>query len=143
MTDRSDITSRADILKLTTAFYRRAFADALIGPIFTDVARMDLEAHLPVICDFWENVLFRTGVYRGGAFAPHIMIHRQVELDWPKFARWLELWTSTVDELFAGDVADTAKQHAERVALAFHQRLAGSLGGAALIALPATPRPSP
>lgn len=123
MTERSDLASRADIVMLASTFYRRAFADELLGPIFIDIAKMDLEKHLPIICDFWENILFRTGAYRGGAFAPHVMLNQQVALDWPKFERWLEIWTGTVDDLFAGPYADIAKAHAENVAHAFSDRL--------------------
>ena len=39
------------------------------------------------------------------------------------FERWLVLWRETVDELFAGERAELAKAHAERVARAFHARL--------------------
>ena len=28
-----------------------------------------IDDHLPVMCDFWETILLRTGVYRGSAFA--------------------------------------------------------------------------
>ncbi len=38
------------------------------------------------------------------------------------FERWLWLWTTTVDELFAGERAELAKSHANRVAIAFHGR---------------------
>jgi hemoglobin len=124
LTDRTDIANRADILRLTTTFYQRAFADEMLGPIFTEIAQMDLEKHLPVIGDFWENILFRTGVYRGGAFAPHVILNQQVPLDWPKFERWLQIWTATVDDLFVGPYAETAKKHAEGVAHAFSNRLA-------------------
>jgi Truncated hemoglobins len=57
---------------LVTDFYGRASADELLGPVFVDVARMDLTAHLPVMCDFWETVLFRAGRYRGNALHPHL-----------------------------------------------------------------------
>lgn len=57
---RRDIADRADIAGLVTAFYRRAFADDTLGPIFVDIAQMDLPAHLPVMCDFWESVLLRS-----------------------------------------------------------------------------------
>ena len=56
---------------LITEFYRRAFADELVGAVFTDVARMDLQTHLPVMCDFWETMLFRAGTCRGNAFNDH------------------------------------------------------------------------
>jgi truncated hemoglobin YjbI len=64
---RPDITGRDDIADLVTAFYQRAFTDDILGPVFVDVAAMDLPAHLPVMCDFWETVLFRAGRYRRNA----------------------------------------------------------------------------
>ena len=39
------------------------------------------------------------------------------------FQRWLVLWRETVDELFAGERAELAKAHAQRVARAFLGRL--------------------
>jgi hemoglobin len=121
---RPDIATRADILRLTTTFYERAFRDELIGPIFTDVAHMDLEEHLPVICNFWATILLDERSYRGGAFAPHARIHQQVPLTAQHFRRWLATWQATVDDLFAGPVAERAKFHAARTADAFHGRLA-------------------
>jgi hemoglobin len=39
------------------------------------------------------------------------------------FTQWLNLWSRTVDELFAGERAELAKAHAQRVAQAFLARL--------------------
>jgi len=39
------------------------------------------------------------------------------------FTQWLNLWSGTVDELFAGERAELAKAHAHRVAQAFLARL--------------------
>ena len=33
--------------------------DEVIGYLFTDVARLDLEEHLPQIGNFWEQVLLQ------------------------------------------------------------------------------------
>ena len=52
-----DIENRADIDLLMCEFYVKAMADDLIGHIFTDVARLDLDRHLPIIGDFWETLL--------------------------------------------------------------------------------------
>jgi hypothetical protein len=52
-----DIETRDDCERLVRAFYGRALADPIIGFIFTDVARLDLEAHVPEITSFWETVL--------------------------------------------------------------------------------------
>ncbi len=118
-----DIEDRADCEALVRAFYGRAMGDPVLGFIFTDVRRLDLEAHVPVITSFWETVLLGGRSYRGGAFRPHVEIHAQVGLRAGHFERWLALWHATVDELFAGERATLAKAHADRVAHAFHGRL--------------------
>jgi hemoglobin len=105
------------------AFYGRALGDPIIGFIFTDVARLDLEEHVPKIASFWETVLLGARTYSGGAFHPHATLHAQVPLRAGHFQRWLALWHATVDELFAGPRAEQAKAHADRVAFAFHGRL--------------------
>lgn len=121
----TDITTRADIERLTRAFYGKALADTMIGYLFTEVAHLDLEAHLPDIADFWETILLGGDAYRGGAFAVHADLHAKSPLRGGHFDRWVALWTQTVDELFAGENAEEAKRHARRVASAFHRRLQG------------------
>lgn len=118
-----DIESRDDIERLVRAFYSRAMGDEVIGYIFTDVAKLDLEAHVPQITSFWETILLGAQSYTGGAFHPHAEIHRRSPLREGHFERWLVLWTRTVDELFDGPHAALAKVHALRVANAFHARL--------------------
>src|SRR5215218_8047726 len=123
MSDRRDIEDRADCERLVRTFYARAFEDPVIGYLFVDVARLDLEAHVPQITSFWETVLLGARSYRGGAFRPHAALHMKSPLRGGHFERWLTLWRATVDELFAGDRAELAKSHALRVARAFHARL--------------------
>ena len=120
---RHDIESRADCERLVRAFYGRALADPIIGFIFVDVAKLDLEAHVPRIASFWETILLGARSYGGGAFAPHAALHAQVRLREGHFAQWLHLWCDTVDELFEGERAELAKAHAHRVAKAFLARL--------------------
>ncbi len=125
---RPDLVDRDDVETLVRAFYRRAFADELLGPVFLDVARMDLEAHLPVMCDFWETVLFRAGLYRRNALAVHDGLHAIFPLRAEHFARWLALWTTTVEEHFAGEKAELAKTQATRIAWSISRRLLGASG---------------
>jgi len=61
---KKDVETRADIDDLINRFYARAFKDETIGYIFTDVAKLDLERHLPIIGDFWETLLFGTGIIK-------------------------------------------------------------------------------
>ncbi|GAA2027000.1 hypothetical protein GCM10009819_07890 [Agromyces tropicus] len=130
MGDQHDLRDRGDVERLVRAFYGRAFADPLLGPIFTDVARMDLEHHLPIMCDFWETVLFGAGSYRRNPFALHEALDRRAPLGAAEFGRWLELWTSTVDDGFAGEAAERAKAQARRIAASMQRRLAGGSGSA-------------
>ncbi|WP_063741276.1 group III truncated hemoglobin [Saccharothrix syringae] len=123
MTARRDLGGREDALAVVTEFYRRAFDDALLGPVFRDVARLDLPAHLPVMADFWATVLFRAGTYRGNLLSVHAALDERAPLTAAHFTRWLALWTATVDELFAGEKADLAKSQAERIAASVVRRL--------------------
>ncbi|MFI9011158.1 group III truncated hemoglobin [Actinosynnema sp. NPDC053489] len=123
MTAPRDLTGRDDVLAVVTEFYRRAFADGVLGPIFRDVARLDLAAHLPVIADFWDTVLFRAGTYRRNLLRVHADLHEEFPLTAAHFARWLALWARTVDELFAGEKADLAKAQAVRIARSLVRRL--------------------
>lgn len=120
-----DIASREDVERLVRHFYREAFADELIGPIFTEVARMDLDAHMPIMCDFWETVLFRSGAYRRNALEVHFALHEKHPLSREAFDRWLTLWAASVDDLFNGEHADRAKLQAERIAGSIHRRVTG------------------
>lgn len=116
---RRDIESREDIDVLMRRFYERAMADDVIGRIFTEVARLDLEEHLPVIGDFWESTLFGTGVYsrhRRNPLLIHAALDRKESLEPHHFHRWLELFTATVDESFSGVRANYAKQRGAAVA---------------------------
>lgn len=121
----ADIRDRADIARLVDAFYARAFADPLIGPIFTEVAQLDLEQHLPVFTDFWETVLFRAGSYRRNALQVHLALSTRTPMSDEHFARWLEIWASNVDELFSGEVAERAKLQATRIGGSMHRRVQG------------------
>jgi hemoglobin len=113
---RPDIASRDDISTLVVAFYGRAFEDDLLGPVFVDVARLDLDAHLPVMCDFWETVILRAGIYRRNALEVHADLHGRSPLTPEHFGRWLDLWTATVDALFSGERSELAKVQATRIA---------------------------
>ncbi len=120
---QTDISTREDIERLVRRFYERALEDDLIGFIFTDVARLDLDAHVPKVTSFWETILLGAQSYSGGAFHPHAALNARVRLRKAHFERWLVLWCRSVDELHDGPHAALAKVHALRVANAFYGRL--------------------
>lgn len=117
-----DIETRADIDALMRVFYGKAIGDAAIGYLFTEVTRLDLERHLPVIGDFWETTLFGTQAYLRHKRNPlqlHLDLHGKSPLEPAHFARWLELFDESVDSLFEGKRATFAKQRARGIAFRF------------------------
>jgi hemoglobin len=122
----SDLANRDDVEVLLRRFYGRVFTDDVLAEPFTELREQGLESHLPVMCDFWETVLFRAGLYRGNA----LVVHRQLDLLHPlyakHFARWLTIWEATVDDMYDGPAADRAKLQAGRIAKALHRRLRGA-----------------
>lgn len=119
----SDIETRDDIADLVRGFYGTAFEDPLLGPVFTDVAEMDLDAHMPIMCDFWETILLGGDSYHRNAFRPHVELDRKMKLEMGHFSRWLELWSQTIDARFAGPTADFAKQRARQMGTSMYTRL--------------------
>ncbi len=114
-----DIKTRTDIDLIMRVFYERAIADEVIGYIFTDVAKLDLEHHLPIISDFWETMLFRSGDYSRYGRNPlevHKALHKRSALDSKHFVRWLELFECSVDAEFAGERAEFLKMRARSIA---------------------------
>ena len=113
---KKDIENRADIELLMEAFYGVLLSDASISYIFTDVAKMNMEKHLPVIVDFWEMVLFQKGGYQKNVMAIHQRLNEQSPFTREHFQTWLGYFNQTVDELFDGDNARNAKQRALSIA---------------------------
>ena len=113
---KKDIGSREDISILMEKFYAKALTDDVIGFFFTGVVKLNMQAHLPVIVDFWETVLFDVAKYKGNAMQVHQHIHQLSAFTEQHFERWLLLFTQTVNELFEGDRSELAKQRAISIA---------------------------
>lgn len=113
---KKDIENREDLLEMLSLFYRNLLADESIGYIFTDVAKIDMEHHLPVITDFWETVLFHTGSYEKNAIAPHLVLNSKTPLLKSHFDTWLKHFGNAVDSMFEGEKAIQAKQRAAGIA---------------------------
>lgn len=113
---KKDITSREDLLLLVTKFYDKLLNDPSISYLFTDVARINLDHHLPVLVDFWDSVLFQSDTYRKNAMQPHLALHQKSPITKQHFETWLRYFTETIDELFEGATAFVAKERATSIA---------------------------
>lgn len=116
---KTDIQTEGDIEKMVRAFYARVNVDPLLAPVFNDVAKVNWEEHLPLLCRFWSTLLFRTMTFEGRPFPKHIGLPVEKE----HFARWVSLFVGTVDELFAGAKAEEAKGFARSIADTFQLRM--------------------
>ena len=114
-----DIETEADVRTLVDAFYGRIQQDALLAPIFNDVARVDWAHHLPKMYAFWNGIVLGRPGYQGAPFPPHTVLPVGRE----HFARWVELFQATVDALFAGEAAAWAKNAAASIAHTFALRM--------------------
>jgi hemoglobin len=121
---KRDIENREDLMHLLSAFYVKLLNDPSISYLFTDVAKIDLDHHLPVLVDFWEMVLFQSDSYRKNAMQPHMVLHQKSPLQKAHFDTWLTYFKSTVDELFEGEKAFLAKERATSVATVMQIKIA-------------------
>ncbi|MGV8992965.1 MAG: group III truncated hemoglobin [Flavobacterium sp.] len=115
---KTDIKNNNDIKLLVDTFYERIKVDARIGFLFTEVAMVNWETHLPKMYSFWENIIFHTGDYNGNPMLKHKELHGHFPLNEAHFIRWMVLFSETVDSLFAGPTATEIKQRAENISAA-------------------------
>jgi hemoglobin len=111
-----DIETRADIELLMRRFYEKLLTDETVRYIFTDVAKIDLEAHIPVLVDFWATILLNEHSYQKNAMQLHLDLHTKSALRKAHFERWLLHFNTSLGELFEGEKAELARQRALSIA---------------------------
>jgi hemoglobin len=121
----ADLVDGADVEALLRRFYDRVLVDEVLTEPFAELRSLGLDAHIPIMRDFWETVLFGAGRYRGSALRVHRVVHQRTPLSAEHFVRWLTVWRDTVDQMYRGPAAERAKLQAGRIAWAMHRRLTG------------------
>jgi len=122
-----DVNHNDDLIDIIARFYDSILKDPIIGFIFTDVVKIELEHHLPIIVDFWADVLFVESSadlsqpinkkrYTGNTLQKHLDINQKLALKPGHFTRWLHLFDLAVDDRHAGPNAEAMKKRAEVVA---------------------------
>lgn len=129
MTDSSDapskpdIQGRDDLVEIVDAFYGRIREDDILGFIFDEIAQVHWDTHLPKMYNFWDTVMFRSGMYRGNPLAAHARLVPLTEMGRDQFDQWLRLFLQTVDDLYAGENAEHIKACALDMANVIHARI--------------------
>lgn len=112
----TDIETREEVRLLVDSFYAKVQKDDLLAPVFSHV---DWPHHLPVMYNFWSSILLGDMSYQGNPFQKHIGL----PINASHFERWLQLFTETVDDHFAGEVATEAKNRAQTIAAMFQHKM--------------------
>lgn len=118
-----DIQTRADLEKLLWAFYTKLLADPAISYIFTDVAKINLEEHMPSLTDFWEQMLLERNGYRKNVMQIHLDLNAKEPLTQEHFNIWLDHFNTTMDEMYKGEIAENAKTRALSIATVMQIKL--------------------
>ena len=112
----SDIENNDDLYLLVDAFYKKLLSDAAIAYIFTDVVKIQLEEHLPILVTFWSQSLFNTGGYFKNLTQIHLDINQKEYLSPELFKIWLNHFNNSVDQNFKGSNAEKIKTQALSIA---------------------------
>jgi len=111
-----DIQTKEDLAFLMEAFYSKLLVDELVGYIFNDVAKINLEEHLPSLTNFWENMLFQPNGYRKNVMGIHLDLNAKEKLQPQHFERWLSLLNETVRANFEGEKVEMMLTRANSIA---------------------------
>lgn len=114
---KQDIQDRGDVFTLVSTFYDRVRENEEIGPFFNETIK-DWPEHLEKLTDFWESNLFMVSKFKGNPMRAHKQVDRQFNnsIEQRHFGEWLNMWFSTIDELYEGERANIAKNRARNMA---------------------------
>ena len=111
-----DIENQDDLYLLVDEFYKKLLSDDSISYIFTDVVKIKIEEHLPILVTFWSQAILGTGGYTNNLTQIHLDIDKKEHLTKELFDIWLNHFYTTVDENFIGEKAEKIKTQALSIA---------------------------
>lgn len=108
----NDIQNQDDLYLLVDEFYKKLLSDNSISYIFTDVVKIKLEEHLPILVTFWSQAILGTGGYTNNLTQIHLDVNTKEYLSPELFKIWLHHFYNAVDENFKGQKAEQIKTQA-------------------------------
>jgi hemoglobin len=112
----TDLATTDDITHFMNKFYEQLLADPSAAPVFEGI---DMQAHMPRIVAFWENLLFGGGRYSGSPFDRHVPLDLKKE----HFEIWYRTFCGVLNGLYAGPKASLLKERAHSIAFIFSHKL--------------------
>jgi|GEM_PF-2962998 len=107
----SDIRTEGDIKTLVDALCHKATNDTLLGPRYGAAARIHWPHYLTSQYRYWSSTLLGKQVEAGEPLPEQLAL----PTSGPHIAHWLRLFSSTVEECFAGSKAEEAKKLARQM----------------------------
>jgi hemoglobin len=120
----NDIQTQEDLYLLVDNFYQKLLSDKSISYIFTDVVKIHLEEHLPILVTFWSQAILGTGGYSKNLTQIHLDINEKEYLSPELFKIWLKHFFDTVDENFEGANSEKIKTQALSIATIMQIKIA-------------------
>ncbi|RXR34897.1 group III truncated hemoglobin [Flavobacterium piscinae] len=111
-----DIQTQNDLYLIVDEFYKKLLSDERISYIFTDVVKIKIEEHLPILVTFWSQGILGTGGYTKNLTQIHLDINEKEYLSPELFTIWLSHFNNSVDENFKGQKAEQIKTQALSIA---------------------------
>jgi hemoglobin len=119
-----DIQNQKDLYKLVDEFYKKLLSDESISYIFTDIVKIKIQEHLPILVTFWSQAILGTGGYIKNLTQIHLDIDKKEPLTKELFDIWLAHFYTTVDEHFAGENSEKIKTQALSIATIMQIKIA-------------------
>jgi hemoglobin len=111
-----DIQTQNDLYLIVDEFYKKLLSDERISYIFTDVVKIKIEEHLPILVTFWSQGILGTGGYTKNLTQIHLDINEKEYLSPELFTIWLTHFNNSVDQNFKGQKAEQIKTQALSIA---------------------------
>lgn len=110
---KSDISSREDIHFIIKKFYNKLINDDEMYIFFDHFVKNNtLSHHLEIITDFWEDILFGTYQYKNNPMQKHLDFANKLPFSEIHFQKWLDYFSTTIDNHFSGNKAIIMKNRA-------------------------------
>lgn len=120
----NDIQTQEDLYKVVDDFYKKLFADDAISYIFTDVVKVKLEEHLPILVTFWSQSILGTGGYFNNLTQIHLDLNAKSYLSKELFEIWLNHFEIAINENFQGINCERMKNQAHNLSTIMQIKIA-------------------
>lgn len=121
---KADISCRKDIKQIISKFYEKLLVDEKMIPFFSDIViENQLEHHLEVITDFWNDIIFDTISYSNNVMKKHLDKNVFVTFKKEHFTLWVSYFLETIDAYFVGENSERMKTRAQSIATVMQLKL--------------------